>query len=171
MFIIYIVLTSAMNALIMLTWTLGGRIFFANLHYYWTYFEFICLCHCFLIIRLHSSTLNLTYFFFFFFLDTADYYLLLSAHGQCHCVKYPSDRLPNVYPWERSIPQPRCPDFILQAQLIAFPSQSCPRGKPDKSMMWLGVTVDGERRQLNLFLNVERYYYYDYYDVVIFPFR
>lgn len=66
MFIIYIVLTSAMNALIMLTWTLGGRIFFANLHYYWTYFEFICLCHCFLIIRLHSSSLNLIYFFFFF---------------------------------------------------------------------------------------------------------
>lgn len=54
---------------------------------------------------------------------------------------------------------------------LRFPSQSCPRGKPDKSMMWLGVTVNGERRQLNLFLNVERYYYYDYYDVVIFPFR
>lgn len=56
----------------------------------------------------------------------ADYPLLLSAHGQCHCVKYPSDRLPNVYPWERSIPQRHCPDFILQAQLIAFPPLNWP---------------------------------------------
>lgn len=43
---------------------------------------------------------------------------------------------------ERSIPQRHCPDFILQAQLIALLPQNClGHGKPDKSM-WFDVTAD-----------------------------
>lgn len=78
-----------------------------------------------------------------FSLDAARCSSLLSAHGQCHCVKYP-DGQPNVYPHERSISQHHCPDVILQAQLIAFlPHSRRGHGKPDKSMtLWLKNSAD-----------------------------
>lgn len=57
-------------------------------------------------------------------LEAAGNYLLLSAHGQCDSVTYPSDYL--MFTPERSMPLRCYPDFILQAQLIRFLPKNSP---------------------------------------------